>query len=70
MGPGREGSEVVATATRADSRMHMAHTTYAYTLLGSYLDSLDRYTSFDPRVVLGAEPGAGAGRPATPPECR
>ena len=36
--------------------MQMARTTYAYNLLGSYLEGLDRYTSYDPRVVLGAVP--------------
>ena len=56
MGPGREGSEVVALASREDGHMQVARTTYAYNLLGSYLDGLDRYTSYDPRVVLGAVP--------------
>lgn len=41
--------------------MQMARTTYAYTLLGSYLDGLDRYTSFDPRAVLGAVPHTDGG---------
>ena len=56
MGPGREGSEMVALADREDDHMRMARTTYAYALLGTYLDGLDRYTSFDPRVLLGAVP--------------
>ena len=61
MGPGREGSETtrVSSAGTGVVDWHLPSTLRAYSALARYLDGLDRYTTADARVSLGAAPHPG-----------